>query len=299
MKKILIVVGILAVLVGGGVAYLYSSLDEIITATVQKVGSRMMLVDVTLKKTKLSLTSGRGEMDGLKVGNPQGYNTNYAASLGKVVLEVDVNTVIKNPTIIHGVFVEKPEVTYEIGGNGSNITAIQKNVEGSLSRLGIGGTGTGTTSGQKPPKKFIIENLIIRDGVVRVSATMFQGKTLDVPLPKIHLRDIGRKKGGLTSNEIVLEVVNAMTKAATEAAMSTDLSKLGLDMTTIDNLKTQVKGLLGTSGGAKAVIDQKLGAAKKIIEQTTGGSTPIENAPQEIQKKLGGAQDQLKNLFGN
>lgn len=298
MKKVFIILGILAILVGGGLAYFYSSLDEIITATVQKVGSRMMLVDVTLQKTKLSLTSGRGEMDNLKVANPQGYNTDYAVNVGKIALQVDTNTVIKNPTVIHEIFVEKPVLTYEIGTGGSNITALQKNVEGSLSRLGVNGGSATPASSQKPPKKFIIKDLVVRDGAVRVSATMFQGKTLDVPLPKIHLRDIGRKKGGATPNEIVVEIVDAVTKAATEAAMSTDLTKLGIDSNTINALKSQVKGLLSAPGGAKAVIDQNIGAAKKIIDQTTGGTGTLNTAPQDIQKKLDGAQDTLKGLFG-
>lgn len=72
MKRGLLV-GALAVVVVVviGVYLLLSNLGSIIKAVVEGVGSDATLAQVTLDQTDVSITSGRGALRGLTVGNPR------------------------------------------------------------------------------------------------------------------------------------------------------------------------------------------------------------------------------------
>jgi len=224
MKRWLYVGGVLLVLVVIGVYFFFSSLDSIVKAAIEKIGSSATQAEVRVKAVNIELTSGKGALRGLTVGNPSGFKTERALSLGEISLQVDVGSVTKDTIVIKEIVVTAPEVTYEIGGQGSNIDALRRNVDayagaakGKAQKAEGGGEG----------KKLIVENLYIRNGKVNVSASALGGKTLGAPLPDIHLTNIGKQSGGATAGEVVRQVLGAIGQGATKAVTALpDVGKL-------------------------------------------------------------------------
>ena len=60
MKKILIILGIVAVIAIGGIIILFSSLDSIILAAIERFGSMTTQTDVRVSSVSLKLKSGEG-----------------------------------------------------------------------------------------------------------------------------------------------------------------------------------------------------------------------------------------------
>ena len=216
---------VLVVVIGGGLYYTMSNIGSFITAAVEKYGSQFTQVEVTLDETVIDIASGKGAMNGLTVGNPADFNTDYAIKLAGISLQIDPASVGSDTIIVKEVSIDAPEVTYEISGSGSNIAAIQENVERMIG--GGGKTATAEAESSEGPK-VVIEHLYVRNGKVNVSATLLQGKTLTSPLPDIHLTDIGKDEGGASAGEVISQVMDAIAKSAGSAASSVDLSALGL-----------------------------------------------------------------------
>ena len=271
MKKVLIGVGVLIVVIAGGLYFVFSSLDSIIKAAVEKYGSEITQTKVTLNEVKLSVTSGKGALRGFTLGNPKGFNTESAMKFGEVSVSVDPTTVTSDVIVIKEVRITGPQVTYELGSDGSNFDAIQKNVEAYT------GGGSGKAAAKKEKKdgkqgpKLIIENLYITDGKVGVSAGFLKGKTLGGTLPDIHLKDIGKEKKkepGASPAEVAKKIMDSISAGATKA-----VSALNIDGLT--------KSLKGAAGGA--------------MEKLKSGGA---GAGETLEKGLGGAGDALKGLFG-
>ncbi len=229
--------------IGGGVAavlivvlavvfyFVFTSLGSLIVAAVESFGSEATQADVELKSAEVSVTSGEGALRGLRVGNPKGFATDSAFWLGQVSLKLDVATVTSDPVVIKEIVIQAPEVTYELGDAGSNIDALKRNVDRyakQMSGSGGGGQGTGGGSGDAGAEgpKLIIENLYVRDGTVKVSATALGGKTLSVPLPTVHLKDIGKDTGGATPDEVMATVFSSMSGSVGKAVSPLALDKL-------------------------------------------------------------------------
>lgn len=281
-----VVVVIVAVAVG-----LFSSINSLIQEAVEKYGSEITKTEVRLKEVDISPTSGKGVLRGLKVGNPEGFETESAFSLGEVSVILDIGTVTEDTIVIKEIVIEAPHVTYEMGAGGSNIDAIQRNVEAYLPKGGK--KAAAGEKGEGP--KLIIENLYLRNGRISVSATILQGKTLDVPLPDLHLRDIGKEDGGATPGEVVNEILATIQDSIGKAVGSLNIDLGGA-------LKSVTEGASGiiesvTKGtGAGDIVDTVTKGTGGVTEAITKGTGDAGSAISEGAAKAGGA---LKKLFGN
>ena len=126
--------------------------------------------------------------------------------------------------VVEEVMISAPEITYEIGSNGSNIDAIQSNVE---KVAGGSGSSDSSSSGEDGPK-VVINDLYIKGGKINISASFMDGSSLSTDLPDIHLTDIGKESGGASPAEVADEIISAITKYSSSAASGIDLSSLGL-----------------------------------------------------------------------
>ena len=239
LKKLLIAGAVVLVLIVGGVAFLFSNIDSIIEKAIESLGPEMTGVQVKVKKVSIGLTDGRGEIRGLMVGNPKGYQGPHTFSLGSIALSLDPATVMKDVVVIRELTIEAPDVAYATGPGSSNIETIQRNVDAFVKKTFGGGSPAPEkakkTDGAKETR-FIVEKLQIRNGKVHAGVA---GKDIEVPLPPLNLRDVGKSRGGVTGAEIASIVVREMSQAAIPAAVR------GLAQKGADRAKEAVKGLLG------------------------------------------------------
>ena len=275
LKKILIGVAVLVVLIGVGVYFLFSNLGAIIEAAIEKYGTAATQATVSVDKVTLSLGEGKGAISGLNVGNPPGFTTPKAFEMGMLQLAIDSSSVTANPVVIKDITILAPKITYERGAGGGNLEKIRDNVQKYAGAQASGGSsGGGAGKSDQPEKKVIIDNLYVRDAQITIVATNLPAlgnRQLSTTLPTIHLKDIGKDKGGATPAEVASRVLGALADEAAKASVATLQRSLG-------NLggaaQEQLRGLLG--GGS-----------------SSGGSAPAAEG-----SGSGGVGDRLRGVLG-
>src|SRR5687768_17400167 len=100
------------------------SLDRIIKAGVETVGPQIAKVEVKLAGVSHSLFSGRGEIKGLVVGNPEGFKTESAIKVGSVSMALRPSSIFSQKIVVDSINVAAPEVTLEGGLTGNNLSKI-------------------------------------------------------------------------------------------------------------------------------------------------------------------------------
>ena len=280
MKKILIGLAVIILLVVAALVYVYVNLDSIVKSTIEEAGTRVTLADVTVEGVSIETTQNTAAINGLVVGNPDGFNSDYAFSLGNISVRLDGSTLTSDTIRIIEVVVDSPSVIYELGNGSSNIATIQRNVEAFVQRVS-GPTGAGgadsETSGDSVAggTKIIIDNVYVRNGDVGVSAGFLQGKKLSTKLPEIHLTDVGKEDGGATPAEVAGEILTAINASVFKAVSNLNVDGL---LQGVGDLGKGVAGAVGAVGGAVG------GAA-------SGGGSKLKDGADA----LGGA---VKGLFG-
>lgn len=201
--------GIAAVIVvaAGGLWWLYASKDALVKAAIERFGPEITGVAVSVGAVKLEPVEGRGTISNLVVGNPKGYDAPHAMTLGEMRLVMEPASLTQDVVVIREVVLQAPEVTYQLSDGRSNLDVIQKHVEQYVAQH-----AGAKKEGAEAQKKFLVEHLYVRDGKVHL------GTTAALPLPNVHLRDIGSKSGGATAGEVVKSTWSAILRGASNLA---------------------------------------------------------------------------------
>jgi uncharacterized protein involved in outer membrane biogenesis len=233
MKKILLWGGVLLlVLVAAAAICVGLFLDKAIKKSVETVGPQLTKVSITLDDVSLSILSGSGRIRGLVVGNPEGYKAPQAISVGTASLAVKPSSLFSDKIVVRSINVQAPEITFEGGVGGNNLKQIQANVDAATRGRGKSAPAP-TPAPEKtgPSKKLQVDDFVITGGKIHILLTGMTGNAITVPLPDIHLSQLGTGPEGITPGELTRKVLDALLAKSVEAVgpAMTDLSKRALD----------------------------------------------------------------------
>jgi uncharacterized protein involved in outer membrane biogenesis len=260
MKKILvrICIAVLALIVVVAMG-LHFFLDSAIKRGVETVGPKLTKVDVKLGGVHISFLSGSGTLKGLVIGNPDGYKTPQAISVGTASLVLKPGTLLANKLVITSINVESPEITFEGSLKGfslkDNLQQILDNMNGSTA--GSKGTNVSVAGAtpkeeKKANKKLEVDDFQITGAKLDASISGMEGKALTLPLPTIHLTNLGTGPEGITVTELSKKVIAAIKDAA-EKEVASNAGNLGKSAASL------TKGLGGSAGGGLTNITKGFG----------------------------------------
>lgn len=272
MKVILKLIVALAIIGVVGFFVLLTNLNTLITNAVNTAGPMIMKVDVFLEESKVSLLSGSGELKKLKVGNPYGFKTEHLFNLDNIAIELNPSSLASDTAHIKKVHIDGPHVIFEGDPLKNNIKSL---IDGlSDDSPSAPEEEQESDEDEKAPakeQKIIIDHLVIENVKLGVSHPLLQGKALNVTLPRIELRDLGKEEGGATPADVVKSIMKEFYRVVLPAIQNTlgDVGNVGKEV-----------GKLGDK--LKKGIDDKI---------------KDEKIKYELKKATDKAADKLKNFF--
>jgi uncharacterized protein involved in outer membrane biogenesis len=238
--------GILLALVAAVVICVGLFLDKAIKKAVETVGPQLTKVTITLDDVSLSMLSGSGRIRGLVVGNPEGYKAPHAISVGTASLALKPSSLLSDKIVVRSISVQAPEITFEGGVGGNNLKQIQANVDAATGGRGKSApTPTPAPEKTGPSKKLQVDDFVITGGKIHIILTGMTGNAVTVPLPDIHLSQLGTGPEGITTGELTRRVIDALLAKSAEAVgpAMTDLGKRALDSAKEAGVEKATKGV--------------------------------------------------------
>ena len=215
MKKLSIIIAVLLAIVIGAGVFLFSSLDGLVKAGIEKAGTQVTQTKVSVGGVKLTLSSGQGTISNLEVDSPAGFSRKQIFTLGEVTVAVDPKTITDKVVVIDKVLIKAPQIFYEINDKGdANVDVLKKNVEQATAKLQSSDKSS-DSSGEEV--KLIIRKFVIEGAEVDARIAALGGKDISANLPRIEFNDLGKKSGGATAGEIAEKVVNVLISKTTKA----------------------------------------------------------------------------------
>lgn len=219
MKKFLKVTSLLVLIIVIGLYFgLTFFMGSIVKAGVTSFGPKLTQTRVEVATATISPLTGSGTLTGFVVGNPEGWSEANAFTLGKVHVDLEPFSIFGDHIVINEIIIDGPEFLYETRFVSSNIKDLLKNIESF--------TGTGTTTKDGKPIKFVVKKFRLTNGKARLGV----GPTaIPVPMLPISIDNLGVKEGGITPdqlatavmNSILSDIVSATTKAALQVGSTT------------------------------------------------------------------------------
>ena len=261
------------------------------------VAPKVVKTDFNLGHIALNPYTGRFELGGLALANPEGYSEKMAVTLGELVFDCEPLSVMTDVIHIEEITVKDVFASVVTKDGVMNFTQIQYNVAGGKEKyeqaqaekesaakleelkakeLAQEKREDEKAAGEKPAKKVIIDKLTI-------SGLKLKLGFLPIVLPSVTLTDIGRKSGGATLDEAWQQIVDGVLAAA--GAVGDQAKAL---MGGVGDVSKQA-----TEAAGKAAA-QATEAAGKAAESATKAAGDAANAVGDGAKK---ALDSIKSLW--
>ncbi len=249
-KKVLLVTGAVILIL---IIALMLSLGQIIKIGVNTAGSKLAGVPVHLDRAVVNPLTGMVQIMGLVVGNPAGFNTPSAMELNDFKLKIKMSSLFSKTIVIEQILIDAPQITFEKGLKSSNLSKIQENLTAAAAAPGTEAASAAKPESKKAPaKKVIIDDFQLNGAKVNVTITALSGKKMTVPLPPIHMKNIGKNSGGTSPAEVISEVFNSITKVAADAVTAGG-ELVGKELKAVSGAATDAAK--GATDAAKSAVD--------------------------------------------
>jgi len=196
---------------------LLGNIDDLIKSVVEEVGSKVTQTKVTLDSAHLDLKSGKGEISGLTIGNPEGYESDYAFQLDHVVLSIDPASLSGSVFVISEISIDGAKLIAEQKGADTNLSKLMDNISASSQE-----TSAKPADAEEQKSETDVRLMIEKFAFINTAAKILMEGEDEKPLklPDIRRTNIGDKNKGLTpeqlANEILGSVVREVASAVTE-----------------------------------------------------------------------------------
>lgn len=250
MKKVLIVLILIVILAVGGAVMLLSSVNSLLVKAVNTYGPEVMQTSVHLDKADISILDGKGTLEGLFIGNPEGFRGEYAVRLDTIQAVLDTGTLSDDVVVIQKIEVVAPEILYERTKGTDNLQTLIQNVR---KTTGLENRNTaGQTDERQKSSRVMINELIIRDARVSMSLPGIN-KTVGLTLPEIRLHDIGKDGHSSFADVAVLVLQNI-----SDAVLKSSITGIEGAETLLRDAETKVGTGLDTVGGRLDGVTNRL-----------------------------------------
>jgi len=271
MKKwIFIGLGAIVVLLIVVVVVGISKLGPLVKMAVNTYGPKITNTELRVDDVGISLFSAEAKLKKFFLGNPKGFKSPSAMKVGSVYVDVDEGSITKDTIIINSVEVLGPEITYEKRGKTDNFQSILNNVQKNVPQKG---SAKKETAKEGPGKQLIINNFIVKNGKVNLAVAVPGGvlgdQEIKADLPDIHLKDIGKKKGGASPAEVAKEIFAALygkiQSPNVMGALNEQLKNLG--GVGVKSVEKAAKGAAGVVEGAGKEAEGVTDKVKGLFEK--------------------------------
>ncbi len=192
--RLLLILATVVVLTVGGFFLLTRALNAAIESGVETVGSEATVTPVKIEAVDISLFSGKGEIRGLTIANPD--DTDFAFELDHIFIALDIGSLRSDVIVIH-----------EITIDGARLIAEQKLLRKNNLLTILNNVRDFAFSADETEwdVQFVIEEFHFTNAEVTLRAPLIAGQRLD--LPDVHVSDIGHTAQGVSVPEMPLRIL--------------------------------------------------------------------------------------------
>jgi hypothetical protein len=201
------VLAVIAIAVGVALRYGARELDGAVASTIERHASAITGTDVDVDGVDLALTAGRADLGGLTIGNPRGYETDYAVRIGSAAVTLDIGSLTGAVPVVKELVLDGALINAEQREAGSNLTDIQKNATAS--------SGEPAPAGE--PGRIVVERFRVRNARLLVTSEHLS-EPEELELKDVVVDNIGSATGGATYSEAAEAMLMPILAAARSAA---------------------------------------------------------------------------------
>lgn len=157
---------------------------------------------MTVDSASISPLNGSGSIRGLRVENPEGFDSQYAFELAEVSVQINIGSVFSDIVEVDSVVIREPEITYERRLTSDNIGALMDNLPSG------GGGGGAAEDAEGSSSQLIIREFLMESPQLNLIAASIEAP---IPLPDISLSNIGEESDSASVAAAMRQILGAIS----------------------------------------------------------------------------------------
>lgn len=256
-------------------------------------------VSAHVDDVSFSPIKGKLAMENFVLGNPKGFETEYMMKLDHLLFDLEPGSLFSDPIRIEQIEVTGFGVTLE-GLLDNNLSTFVENLSG--------GKDAAEKPEEKPEEKPAGEKKPARKvyiGAVDITETRFNfapvaGKALPIPLPPIHLDEIGKPDEGASVMDAVKDIMTGILGAVLDAAKGSGKFIADAAGATADAAVAAAGATADAAVAAAGAVGDAAGATVDAVGNAAGAAADaVGNAAGAAADAVGGAIGAIGGLFGS
>lgn len=266
--RILLAIFLIIIIAQFFITKLFLSLS--VKHAVNQFGPTIIGVPVSVEDVSVGFFFNRVEIKNLRVGNPEGYKNDHLLDIDTIDVKISLTSLLRDVKIVDHIYISGIDFLYETKINKTNLGDLLAILSNSEAEAQAGAQPetpapesepqpeqpAETTEAQSPsqPLKFIVKKLDVEQSKASICVTQFGGVGAPIPLPPLHLKDIGQDENGISISGLSIKVLTSFS-----TSIATGIKDLGLGIGSgVKELGTGVKDLgTGVFEGVKGLFDKK------------------------------------------
>ena len=210
MKKVAILIAVLAVAAVGFAIWASFNLNTIVRSAIESNGSALTETAVRVDSVDIAAEKARATISGVTIGNPAGFTDTVALAFEEISAALDPEQFSMDLVVVEELTIRNPVIFYETGMAGNNLDVLSETVSKNAGSY-TANTAAGSDVAVGP--RFIIRKLTIGRGEITLSAA---GEEASSDFPTVVLRDIGGTDG-VSGSEIGSVIITELTSNTVKA----------------------------------------------------------------------------------
>lgn len=197
-------------LVIGASIYISINIGSIARHAIETQGSKTTGTTVRLGGAHFVFLTGRIGLSNLEIANPAGFKTPKAFQMQSLVLQVSLPTLLDDVVVIRELSIDGARITVEQVG-----ASLKTNLQVIADHAKSASGPASAKSGGGKPVKLIVEQLAFTGNEVELVSERWGEQQLTIP--DMTFRNLGKKEGGLTPDQLSQRIMVLVTREANSA----------------------------------------------------------------------------------
>jgi uncharacterized protein involved in outer membrane biogenesis len=181
------------------------SINSIVKSGIEDIGTEMTGTAVTVDRVLISPFSGKGQISGFRIANPDDYSREYVIEVEDFSIELDIFSLFTNEIAIHEIIISSPSIFVEQKLPGNNINTILRHIRE-------------IDTGETTDAEIIIEHFLMTDGVADLYTEIGGERSARVEISSVELHDLGRGGGRQALEDVIKEIAERVGEEALKGA---------------------------------------------------------------------------------
>lgn len=210
-KTIKYILGGFLVLLLAGFTVLAFTLNGLVKSGIERTGTELTQTEVSVEQVSINPWSGSGTIEGLRVRNPEGFESEHAIVIQNFEVSLNIRSIFSDTLIINEIILTEPAISVIQKVPQNNLRMLMRNMD--------------EVAAGPDSQAMLIRSLLVRNAQVSVTPSIGEQPSATVTMDEIELQNVG-EDGSANVKQVVRQVASRIINEAMKTALSGQLDEL-------------------------------------------------------------------------